>query len=201
MARSGYSGHGNLVTEHQLISWVRVSLGVVFLIIPPALVLTLDPFVTSGVHEFVLGAVAFVFVVIDYFFGRLLGGYDGMSRSPALTLRESVRLQYQLRLIRRRLSGAWWFGIASRVVHAIALAILLASESVTQIAVFHATVVGYISVGLSLLLFVLLWVSYMNAEDFKQWFELEERRELKRQQVLADLGVSAPVLETTAEPG
>jgi hypothetical protein len=153
---------------------------------PLAVVLWLNPQLNAATHRYILGGFVFVFLIIDYFFSQLLGIYSGVTRSPILSLSELQRLQEQLRAIRRRLKTAWLLGVAARLAQSTLLALLVARPD-QHLNSGLIVILSYLFCGASLAIFVYFWTSYLNAEAFRDRFEADELRELRRREALQEL--------------
>lgn len=167
-------------------SILRISITVLVCVAPPLIAAMIQPTLSSKVHAVIITATAVVLLLSDRFFTGIGARYDDLHKSKALTLRESQRLQVQVLAIRRQLGIVFALSTACRLFQVV-IGTTLGFTDPNSVAYFYLVLAGYLTLGMSLNLFIFLWVSLDRAERFKVRFDAEESRELKRQEILKDI--------------
>jgi hypothetical protein len=167
-------------------SILRVSFTVLLCVAPPLVAAMIQPTLSSKVHAVIITVTAVILLLSDRFFTGIAARYNDLHKSKALTLRESQRLQVQLLAIRRQLGIVFALSTVCRLLQ-VAIGSTLGFTDPSNVAYFYLVLAGYFTLGISLNLFIFLWVSLDRAERFKVRFDAEESRELKRQEILQDI--------------
>lgn len=167
-------------------SVLRVFFTVLLCITPPLVAALIQPTLSSKVHAVVIAVTAVLLLLSDRFSTGTVARYNDLHKSKALTLKESRRLQIQVLAIKRQLGVVLALSIICRLSQVV-IGSILGFARLDDTLHFYLVLAGYLTLGISLNLFIFLWVSLDRAERFKVRFDAEELHELKRQEILKDI--------------